>query len=133
MATGTFDLIHPGHIFYLKKAKELGDELFVIVARDKTLPCNPIILEKQRKKVINSIEYVDKAILGSEKDKLDPIRKTKPNILVLGPDQKWDKSKVQKWVNRELEFEVKVKKVKEYKDCDLCSTSEIIEKIKKNY
>lgn len=37
MATGVFDLIHPGHISYLEQAKALGDELIVIVACDKTV------------------------------------------------------------------------------------------------
>jgi FAD synthetase len=34
LATGTFDILHPGHLRYLSEAKELGDELYVIVARD---------------------------------------------------------------------------------------------------
>ena len=34
VATGTFDIIHPGHIRFLEEAKKLGDELIVIVARE---------------------------------------------------------------------------------------------------
>ena len=30
LATGTFDILHPGHLLYLSKAKALGDELYVI-------------------------------------------------------------------------------------------------------
>ena len=47
MATGTFDLLHMGHIYYLKEAKKLGDILSVVVARDSTVrklkhePVNP--------------------------------------------------------------------------------------------
>ena len=37
MATGTFDLLHMGHIFYLKEAKKLGDTLVVVVATDATV------------------------------------------------------------------------------------------------
>ena len=37
MATGTFDLLHMGHIYFLKEAKKLGDKLIVIVARDSTV------------------------------------------------------------------------------------------------
>ena len=37
MATGTFDILHMGHIYYLKEAKKLGDELVIVVARDFTV------------------------------------------------------------------------------------------------
>ena len=36
MATGVFDLLHPGHIYFLTEARRLGDELVVVVARDST-------------------------------------------------------------------------------------------------
>ena len=34
VATGVFDILHPGHVFYLERSKALGDELAVIVARE---------------------------------------------------------------------------------------------------
>jgi len=37
MATGTFDLLHMGHIYYLREAKKLGDKLAVVVATDSTV------------------------------------------------------------------------------------------------
>ncbi len=50
VATGTFDLLHPGHIYYLEESKKLGDELWVIVARDMNVKHKPrpIIPEEQR-------------------------------------------------------------------------------------
>ena len=50
VATGTFDILHPGHLFYLEESKKLGDELFVIVARDANVKHKPrpIIPEDQR-------------------------------------------------------------------------------------
>ncbi|EQD52190.1 glycerol-3-phosphate cytidyltransferase, partial [mine drainage metagenome] len=36
MATGVFDLLHPGHLYFLTEARKLGDELVVVVARDQT-------------------------------------------------------------------------------------------------
>src|SRR5207245_1761445 len=36
MATGVFDLLHPGHVYFLREARKLGDELWVVVARDST-------------------------------------------------------------------------------------------------
>jgi FAD synthetase len=35
MTFGTFDLFHPGHVYYLSEAESLGDELIVIIARDE--------------------------------------------------------------------------------------------------
>ncbi|MFV9676879.1 MAG: adenylyltransferase/cytidyltransferase family protein, partial [Methanosarcinales archaeon] len=37
LATGTFDILHPGHLLYLTEARKLGDELFVIIATDVTV------------------------------------------------------------------------------------------------
>ena len=40
MATGTFDILHPGHVLFLEKAKELGGEdavLAVVIAKDSTV------------------------------------------------------------------------------------------------
>ena len=37
LATGTFDLLHPGHVYFLTQARAMGDELFVIVARDSNV------------------------------------------------------------------------------------------------
>jgi len=41
VATGTFDIIHPGHVTFLREAKKLGDELIVIVAREKNVRHKP--------------------------------------------------------------------------------------------
>ena len=72
MAGGSFDIIHPGHIETLEKAKALGDVLIVSIARDSTYlhnkEKNPIHDEKMRRKMVDSIKFVDAAILGSEVD-----------------------------------------------------------------
>lgn len=91
LTAGTFDLLHPGHHNTLKYAKSLGDELIVVIARDETVKKikgrKPVIPENQRREMIEAIKPVDKAILGSLTDKLEPILKIKPDIIVLGPDQ----------------------------------------------
>ncbi|HCW32460.1 MAG: glycerol-3-phosphate cytidylyltransferase, FAD synthetase [Candidatus Peregrinibacteria bacterium GW2011_GWE2_39_6] len=91
LAFGTFDYVHAGHEYFLKKAAELGTELFVVVARDRTAksirnyaPDHP---EKQRLKAINALPYVTKALLGNHQDKYQVIRKIKPQIIALGYDQ----------------------------------------------
>lgn len=97
LATGTFDILHPGHILYLRKAKELGDELFVIVSRDSMVQhkSKPILPEQQRLQVVKALEMVDHAELGSERDIFEPLTLIKPDIIALGFDQYFDENKLQ--------------------------------------
>jgi len=93
LAGGTFNIIHPGHIFFLEKAKELGDYLVVVVANDKTVLRNKGFLSMHaagRKKVLESLRIVDKAVIGDEKDFMKVVRKERPGIIALGYDQKLD-------------------------------------------
>lgn len=91
MAFGTFDFFHAGHENYLKQAKELGDILIVVVARDETVKKvkgrDPTHGEKLRLRDTANCKYVDKAVLGNPDDKYKVIKKYKPNILALGYDQ----------------------------------------------
>jgi FAD synthetase len=71
MATGTFDLLHMGHIYYLKEAKKLGDILAVVVATDSTvrkLKHDPITPQEIRVNLIKELKMVDEAYLGYEDD-----------------------------------------------------------------
>jgi len=89
---GTFDLIHPGHMHMLKEAKEYGDCLIVIVARDETV-CeikkhNPVNSEKNRLENIKKLNIADRARLGCLDDKYRAVREEKPDVVALGYDQK---------------------------------------------
>ena len=89
---GTFDIFHPGHEYFLKQAKKLGDELVVVVARDKTVEQvkgkAPVNDEQTRLSVIQKLDYVKKAVLGYETaDKYKIIEDIKPDIICLGYDQ----------------------------------------------
>lgn len=91
MAFGTFDYLHAGHESYLRQAKEQGDYLIVVVGRDDTVKKvkgeNPDNRERKRLKAIKSLEYVDKAVLGSHTDRFKQIIKHKPDVIALGYDQ----------------------------------------------
>lgn len=134
---GVFDLIHLGHIYFLKKASEYG-RLIVIVARDKTVikekKRSPILNEKQRLEIIKSIRYVDEAYLGSESFDIRNVLTTfKPDIIVFGPDQDKLLEKVKQTIN-ELGLNTEVIKIKQkYNDTVPNSTSQIIEKIIKTF
>ncbi|MBU1974896.1 MAG: FAD synthase [Nanoarchaeota archaeon] len=91
LAFGTFDIFHPGHEFYLQQAKNVGDELLVIIARDTTVRMlkgtDPYNDQMTRLKKIHALPYVDQAYLGSEADKYALIEQLKPDIICLGYDQ----------------------------------------------
>jgi FAD synthetase len=91
MAFGTFDGIHKGHEYYLKKAKSFWNKLVVVVARDATvkkiknkLPSNN---EQQRLQKVIDLAIADKVIIGNSGDKLKVVEEFKPDIICLGYDQ----------------------------------------------
>lgn len=96
VATGTFDILHPGHIYYLKESKKLGDELFVIIARDENIKHKPkpVVPENQRLIMVNSLKIVDNARLGDISDMLKPIEEIKPDIITIGFNQYFDIEKL---------------------------------------
>lgn len=97
VATGVFELIHPGHLFFLNEAKKLGKKLVVIVASDSTVinkKRHPLVPEGQRLEVVKSLKMVDDAVLGDKVDMFKPIELLKPDILVLGFDQDFDEEEI---------------------------------------
>lgn len=118
MCFGSFDVVHPGHIYYLSEAKKHGDELIVVIARDTTIKKlkkqKPHFDEKTRASHILSIPFVDKAILGDKKDYLAPIKKIKPDIIALGYDQKTVKTNNLKKHLIKLNINTKIIRIKAY-------------------
>jgi FAD synthetase len=92
VATGTFDIIHPGHLFYLAESRKLGDELYVIVARDANVrhKPRPVIREGQRRNIVASLKPVDYAVLGDLNDMFRPIEEIRPDIITIGYNQHFD-------------------------------------------
>ncbi|RLI91324.1 MAG: FAD synthase [Candidatus Altiarchaeales archaeon] len=129
VATGVFNILHPGHILYLREAKKLGDRLYVIVARDENVKGKKnymILPEMQRLNVIKSLKMVDEAILGDKEDILKPILRIKPDIIALGKDQEFDETKLENELKRRG-LSVEVIRINSYDGCYLCSTRRIIE------
>jgi len=90
---GCFDILHRGHIEYLKKAKKLGDILIIGLNSDISVRkikgrLRPINKENDRAKVLDSLKYVDYVVTFNEKTPLNLIKKIKPDILVKGGDWK---------------------------------------------
>ena len=132
MATGTFDLLHLGHIYYLREAKKLGDKLAVVVATDSTvrrLKHEPVNTEEIRLNLIKELKIVDEAYLGHEDDMYEIVEKIKPDIIALGFDQLHDENKIISELKKR-NIETKVVRLTEFKGgSDLEGTRRIIGKI----
>lgn len=77
IVSGYFNPIHKGHIEYFNKAKQLADQLFVIVNNDyqrELKGSKEFQLEEERMIIVSNIKSVDKAILSIDKDRT--VRKT---------------------------------------------------------
>ena len=99
MCAGTFDIIHPGHLYYLSEAKKYGDRLVVVVARDDTSESfkgkKPAHDEKERLESLRSLEIVDRAVLGNKGDIFKIIEEIRPDTICLGYDQNVQKQQLE--------------------------------------
>lgn len=99
MCAGTFDIIHPGHLFYLSEAKKYGDRLVVVVARDGTSESfkgkKPANNERERLERVRMLEIVDRAVLGHHGNIFDVIEEIKPEVICLGYDQNVQKNQLE--------------------------------------
>jgi len=132
LATGTFDLLHPGHLFYLEQSKALGDELVVIVARDANVQHKPrpIIPQDQRLLMVSALKGVDSAVLGDETDIFRPIDELRPDIITLGYDQHFDAVLLKEELATRR-IDALVVRLEEHDPCPLCSSRMIVGKVLK--
>jgi FAD synthetase len=96
VAQGTFDILHPGHLHYLRDAAARGDRLDVIVARSSNVTHKdpPVIPDRQRREMVGALDPVDEAHLGHTEDIFVPIERIDPDVIVLGHDQHHDEAAV---------------------------------------
>jgi rfaE bifunctional protein nucleotidyltransferase chain/domain len=128
---GCFDILHIGHIKFLKKAKSFGDFLIILLESDINIKelkgdTRPFHNQKEREEVLESLKFVDKVIIlpdiVTHKTYDDIIKKIKPNIIAITEgDPIADKKLIQaKSVGAKLEI------VKKYKSH---STSNLVKRI----
>ena len=130
LATGVFDILHMGHLYYLTEAKKLGDRLVVVVARDETasrLKRRPIVPEHLRLEMVRGLKPVDEAMLGDRDDFYKVVETVRPHIIALGHDQAHDPGRIQKELGgRGIRVEVVRLPILKH---DLMATRRIIERI----
>jgi rfaE bifunctional protein nucleotidyltransferase chain/domain len=88
---GCFDVLHVGHVRYLKDARALGDKLIVGLNSDASVkklkgPLRPIHTQDERKEMLLSLSCVDEVHIFDEETPLELIKIIKPNVLVKGGD-----------------------------------------------
>lgn len=88
---GCFDILHVGHVRYLKASKKCGDVLIVGVNSDSSVknlkgPTRPINNENDRAEIISELGFVDYVILFSENSPAKLLEEIKPDIYTKGAD-----------------------------------------------
>lgn len=104
MVAGTFDFLHPGHLDLFRQAKQLGDELVVVVSRDasaeKAKGQKPLFSEMERLEMAASVRYVDLARLGNPGDWFAVLTELRPDVLLLGYDQNVDEAALKAFLEK---------------------------------
>lgn len=129
---GCFDIIHLGHIKLLKEAKSYGDILIVGLNSDSSVKKikgekRPVMKEKERAIILDSIKYVDFVVIFEEETPLRLIKELEPDVLVKGSDYKLDQIVGADFVLKKG-GEVKIVELEEGK-----STTSVIKKILELY
>ena len=102
---GVFDLVHLGHINYLKKAKKLGDNLIISVTSDKFVnkgPGRPAFSTEQRMSFLSELKFVDKVYESNDFTAVKLIEQTKPDFYCKGIDYPISKIKEDKNLKAEI-------------------------------
>ncbi len=129
---GCFDILHVGHVRYLREAKKTADILVLALNSDSSVRSikggkRPLIPEEERAELLASLEFIDFITIFQELTPLDLINYLKPDVIIKGGD--WAEDKI---VGRD--------DVKKWGGCVVIipevegkSTTNIVEKIKKEY
>jgi rfaE bifunctional protein nucleotidyltransferase chain/domain len=91
MTNGCFDVLHPGHVYYLTRARRMGDVLLVALNSDSSVRTlkgadRPVRKEKDRATMLAALEAVDYVISFRETTAENIIRAIGPDIYVKGGD-----------------------------------------------
>ncbi len=136
LASGVFDLLHFGHVWFLEEARRAGGDnakLIAIIATDKTVEKSkgrkPIMSEDQRCALVKSLRVVDEAVLGYDNmDIGEVIEKINPDVIALGYDQAEMENEVKTYISKN-KLHVKIVRIGKFAENALDSSSKIKQKI----
>lgn len=121
---GCFDLLHVGHVRYLREAKRLGDILVVAINSDASVARlkkgRPIVQAEQRAEVVSNLIMVDYVTIFEEDTPYELIKSLRPHVLVKGGD----------WKREEIVGSDLVKETYSLPFVEGISTTEIVKRIK---
>lgn len=91
LANGNFDLLHVGHVRYLRGAKALGGKLVVAINSDSSVRVlkgegRPVMPENERAEIVAALSDVDAVVIFSELDVRAIIREIRPDVQAKGTD-----------------------------------------------
>lgn len=129
---GCFDLLHVGHVTYLRQARSLGDCLIVAVNSDRAVKelkgeSRPILPEAERAELLSALEMVDYVIVFDDASPRDVIAALLPDVLVKGGD--WPIDQI---IGRE-EVEAADGTVMSLPFIDGVSTTDLVERVLARY
>ncbi len=116
---GCFDVLHPGHIVFLQKAKKLGDVLVVLLESDQKIRelkgrNRPFFNQEERAAVLKGLRFVDQVVLLSymreDGDYERIIQKIKPDVIAAthGAFDNYHKKRIAKVVGAKLKYVTKI-------------------------
>lgn len=96
LTNGVFDLLHTGHLYYLKQARALGDALMIALNADASVrvlkgPTRPVQSEEQRAYALGALECVDAVVIFREPRLTAEIRALRPDIYCKAGDYTLEK------------------------------------------
>lgn len=129
LASGVFDVLHPGHVYYLQEASKLGDELRVLIARDENVARTLIFREEERKRLVSALKPVDGAFLGHVPANVKQVMQDhRPQVIALGYDQ--DKERLASALD-DLDLDTEVMRIPAF-HADKYSTSKFKRRMKQS-
>jgi len=96
LTNGVFDLLHTGHLFYLRQARALGDALIIALNSDASVralkgPLRPVQTEEQRAYALGALECIDAVVIFREPRLTGEIRVLRPDVYCKAGDYTLEK------------------------------------------
>ncbi len=96
LTNGVFDLLHTGHLYYLRQARALGDALFIALNADASVralkgPSRPVQNEEQRAFALGALAWVDAVVIFGAPRLTAEIRALRPDVYCKAGDYTLDK------------------------------------------